>query len=90
MTSARARYIITVFSREGGRSMRQDGALWVIIYVARGARQAENIEALLTAEGFLVRRKGVGGDSQPDQTFELMVLRSEAVEAQKFLIDNNL
>ena len=72
--------------------MRQDGALWVIIYVARGARQAENIEALLTAEGFLVRRKGVGvgGDSQPDQTFELMVLRSEAVEAQKFLIDNNL
>jgi len=71
--------------------MRQDGALWVIIYVARGARQAENIEALLTAEGFLVRRKSVGGgDSQPDQTFELMVLRSEAVEAQKFLIDNNL
>ena len=27
--------------------MRQDGALWVIIYVARGVRQAENVEATL-------------------------------------------
>ena len=70
--------------------MKPDDALWMVIYMARGARQADSVEALLTAEGFLVRRRAVGGAPQQEGTYELMVLRSEAVEAQKFLIDNNL
>ena len=44
---------------------------------------------ILVEEGFLVRRRAVG-NAQPDGTFELMVLRSEAVEAQKYILDNNL
>ena len=69
--------------------MKPDEALWMVIYMARGARQADSVEALLCSEGFLVKRRAVGGP-QPDGTFELMVLRSEAMEAQKFLLDNNL
>ena len=69
--------------------MKPDEALWMVIYMARGARQADSVEALLAAEGFLVRRRAVG-NAQPDGTFELMVLRSEAVEAQKYILDNNL
>ena len=69
--------------------MKPDDALWMLIYMARGGRQADDVEALLTAEGFLVRRRTVGG-LQQDGMFELMVLRSEAVEAQRFLMDNNL
>ena len=69
--------------------MKPDEALWMVIYMARGARQADSVEALLAAEGFLVRRRAVG-NAQPDGTVELMVLRSEAVEAQKYILDNNL
>lgn len=65
--------------------------LWVVIYMARGICDADGVEALLTAEGFLVRRRAVGlSEAQSDSMFELMVLRSEAVEAQNFLRDNNL
>ena len=69
--------------------MKPDEALWMVIYMARGARQPDSVEALLAAEGFLVRRRAVG-NAQPDGTFELMVLRSEAVEAQNYILDNNL
>lgn len=69
--------------------MKQDDTLWMVIFMARNARQADSVEALLCEEGFLVRRRAVG-NAQYDGTLELMVLRSEAVEAQKFLMDNNL
>ena len=69
--------------------MKPDDALWMVIYMARGARQADSVETLLAAEGFLVRRRAVSG-TQPDGTFELLVLSSEAVEALKFLLENNL
>ena len=65
--------------------------LWIVIYMARGIRHADSVEALLTAEGFLVRRRAEGlSEAQSDSMFELMVLRSEAVQAQNFLRDNNL
>ena len=62
--------------------MKPDDALWMVIYMARGARQADSVEALLTAEGFLVRRRAVG-NAQQDGTFELMVLRSEGCGGAK-------
>ena len=49
--------------------MKPDDALWMVIYMARGARQADSVEALLTAEGFLVRRRAVG-NAQQDGTFD--------------------
>ena len=49
--------------------MKPDDALWMVVYMARGARQADSIEALLAAEGFLVRRRAVGS-AQADGTFE--------------------
>lgn len=69
--------------------MKSDDALWMVIYIARGDRQADSVEDMLSAEGFLVRRRAVGCP-QPEATYELMVLQSEAVEAQRFLLDNNL
>ena len=54
--------------------MRPDDALWMVIYMARGARQADSVETLLTAEGFLVRRRAVG-NAEPAGPFELTVPR---------------
>lgn len=71
--------------------MKSGEDLWVIIYMARGLSQADSVAAALSAEGFLVQKRLVGGKgSQPDGVYELMVLRSEAKEAQKYLIDNGL
>ncbi len=71
--------------------MKTDAAMWVVIYMARGTTQADEVEKLLSKEGFLVRRKLVSGqETQPDCAFEIMVLHSEAREAQTVLMDNNL
>lgn len=71
--------------------MKSGEGLWIVIYMARGAAQADSVEAALSQEGFLVRRRLAGGhEPQSDGVFEIMVLRAEAKEAQAFLIDNGL
>ena len=62
-------------------------ALWRVIYIARGEKQAQEIEALLTEAGFLVdRRQLAEGPSTED--VEIKALDSEAEEARLYLMEH--
>ena len=67
------------------------GAQWKVIHMAHTEKNAKEILALLEREGFLARSKQVYRTvSSEDNYYEIMVLGSEAVEAQQLLIENNL
>ena len=67
------------------------GAQWRVIHMARSEKHAKEILALLEQEGFLARSKQVYRTvSSEENYYEIMVLGSEAVEAQQLLIENNL
>lgn len=70
---------------------RSDDALWMVVHMAHGRQRADNVEALLQAEGFLVKRRQLDRSvSETDGTYELLVLKSEAQEAREFLMDKGL
>ena len=59
--------------------------------MAHSEKNANEILALLEGEGILARSKQVYRTvSSEDNYYEIMVLGSEAVEAQQLLIENNL
>ena len=67
------------------------GAQWKVIHMARSEKHAKEILSLLEREGFLARSKQVYRTvSSEENYYEIMVLGSEAVEAQQLLIENNL
>ncbi len=67
------------------------GAQWKVIHMAHSEKNANEILALLEREGILARSKQVYRTvSSEDNYYEIMVLGSEAVEAQQLLIENNL
>ena len=67
------------------------GAQWKVIHIAHSETHAKEILALLEREGFLARSKQVYRTvSSEENDYEIMVLGSEAVEAQQLLIENNL
>lgn len=66
-------------------------ASWKVIHMARSEKHANDILALLEREGILARSKQVYRTvSSEENYYEIMVLGSEAVEAQQLLIENNL
>ncbi len=67
--------------------MRSNHAgLWRVIYIARGERQASDIEDLLRQAGFMVGRKQSGSDSTVED-IEIRALDSEAEEARLYLLE---
>ena len=67
------------------------GAQWKVIHMARSEKHAKEILSLLEREGILARSKKVYRTvSSEENYYEIMVLGSEAVEAQQILIENNL
>ena len=67
------------------------GAQWKVIHMAHIEKNANEILALLERVGILARSKQVYRTvSSEDNYYEIMVLGSEAVEAQQLLIENNL
>ena len=67
------------------------GAQWKVIHMAHSEKNANEILALLEGDGILARSKQVYRTvSSEDNYYEIMVLGSEAVEAQQLLIENNL
>ena len=67
------------------------GVQWKVIHMAHSEKNANEILALLEGEGILARSKQVYRTvSSEDNYYEIMVLGSEAVEAQQLLIENNL
>ena len=71
--------------------MRTDHtALWRVIYIARGERQAQSIEESLSEAGFLVDRKHTDGSDGQAEDIEIKVLDSEAEEARMYLMEQGL
>lgn len=65
-------------------------APWRVIYIARGERQAQNIEDLLREAGFLVERKSCAGGDDHQEDIEIKALESEAEEARLYLMERGL
>ena len=73
------------------RRMRPNRAgLWRVIYIARGERQAQQIEELLKQAGFLVDRKRYPADGAQPEDIEIKALDAEAEEARLFLMEQGL
>lgn len=70
---------------------RGDNALWMVVYMAHGKQRADNVESLLQAEGFLVKRRQLDrAISDTEGACELLVLKAEAQEAREFLLEKGL
>ena len=67
------------------------GAQWKVIHIAHSEKHTKEILSLLEQEGFLARSKQVYRTvSSEENDYEIMVLGSEAMEAQQLLIENSL
>lgn len=67
------------------------GAQWKVIHMAHSEKNAREVLSLLEQEGILARSKQVYRTvSSEENYYEIMVLGSEAVEAQQLLIEHNL
>ena len=65
-------------------------ALWRVIYIARGERQAGEIEELLSRAGFMVDRKRLPADGARMEDIEIKALDAEAEEARLYLMEQGL
>lgn len=65
-------------------------APWRVIYIARGEKQAEQIEALLQSAGFLCDWKRPKDGSTRTEDIEIKALEAEAEEARLFLMEQGL
>ena len=64
--------------------------LWRVIYIARGERQAQNIEDLLRDAGFMIDRRRGSSEGPQAEDIEIRALESEAEEARMFLMEQGL
>lgn len=63
---------------------------WMVVYMTHSLQQAEAVERMLTDEGFLVNCRALNRAVSSSGTYELCVLKSEAQEARKLLVENGL
>lgn len=68
---------------------RHDG-LWRVIYIARGEKQAQQIEDMLTRAGFMVDRKRLPSDDANGEDIEIKALDAEAEEARMYLMEQGM
>lgn len=78
------------FSTEVSALRQDQSGLWRVVYIARGERQAENIESMLTQAGFLVDRKRSDNSGLRQEDIEIKVLDAEAEEARLYLMEQGL
>lgn len=65
-------------------------APWRVIYIARGEKQACQIEDMLRGAGFMMERTSLEGADARSEDIEIKVLESEAEEARMFLMEQGL
>ena len=63
---------------------------WLVVYMCRGRQLKEDVERMLTEEGFLVHSRALERVVSDNSAFELCVLESEEHEARKFLMEKGL
>lgn len=59
--------------------------MWTVVYIAMNRTQAEMLKNLLRSEGILADTRPVGVANLGDGLYEVLVLESEAEEAQQIL-----
>lgn len=59
--------------------------MWTVLYIASNRNQAENLKDLLCREGVLANIRPTGLAMQGEGMYEILVLESEADEAQDIL-----
>ena len=64
--------------------------LWRVIYIARGEKEAQRVEDLLTQAGFMVDRKRQMDENGRLDDIEIKALDAEAQEARLFLMEQGL
>lgn len=64
--------------------------LWRVIYIARGERQAQLIEDMLSRAGFMVDRKRLPSEGARPEDIEIKALDAEAEEARLYLMEQGL
>ena len=59
--------------------------MWTVVYIVAGRTQAEKIRAFLLEEGVLADARAVGFSQSGDGLYEVLVLESEAEDANLIL-----
>lgn len=60
--------------------------MWTVVYIAPSLREAENMEKLLSTEGFLVKLRTIGLPQTNDTcSVEILVPESEVDEALEII-----
>ena len=91
MRAGRSAFPGTPFDEKSGEPMRShSAALWRLIYIARGERQAQQIEDLLRDAGFMVDWKRPADHDARRDDIEIKALESEAEEARQYLMEQGL
>lgn len=63
--------------------------MWTVVYMASNKKTADRLKDLLMREGFLVRLREISKIcSRKHNVYEILVLESEAEEAQNILINH--
>lgn len=70
--------------------MKNAEGVWVVIHMAHSEQKAQDAQALLTREGFMVRVRPVAKALSGDCCFELQAIKAEAKEAREVLQENGL
>jgi hypothetical protein len=70
--------------------MKNAEGVWVVIHMAHSEQRAEDAQALLTREGFMVRVRPVARTLAGEHCFELQAIKAEAKEARDVLQENGL
>ncbi len=65
--------------------------MWTVIRMTKGAKQADDMEAILTGAGIMCRKRPVyKNTSDADNYYELLVLPSETEAANEILLENGI
>ncbi|MCG0274805.1 MAG: hypothetical protein L5655_01405 [Thermosediminibacteraceae bacterium] len=64
--------------------------MWTVVYMATDKENAEKVVNVLKQEGVLVKTKEVMRSKKRGCCIEILVPESEAEEAHKIILENNL
>jgi flavodoxin len=65
--------------------------MWLVVGMASSKKAAQEMQQALEGEGILVKLRNVSSKSKDGQdTYEILVLESEASQAREILLENGL
>ncbi|MGI6485137.1 MAG: hypothetical protein GX759_07000 [Thermoanaerobacterales bacterium] len=64
--------------------------MWTVIYMATDKKTAAKVENAIKSEGFLVKMREIMKSKRHGSCIEILVPESEAQEAQRVILEQNL